>query len=146
MSPRLLVALGCALVAAVGCGNTRAEQILDEQEADCARYVGMTIVEAERVQTDNAQLRRCLPGQDSGASGERLVRWDNDTCDHTSAELCDLGWCYYSNDGSGCGNFGCYYGCGIRVLPKDANGDQIIDDDTVICGSRFASGQPACPF
>jgi len=146
MSPRPL-ALACALVAAAGCGKTRAEKILDEQRAQCASYVGKTILDAERIQTDLVSLPvRCLPGQDSSATGERFARFDGDTCDHHELLLCDLGWCYYSNDPSGCGDFGCWYGCGIRVVPKDANGDGIIDDDTVICGARFASGQPAPPF
>jgi hypothetical protein len=145
MPSRLLV-LVCALVASVGCGESRAERILDEQSAECASYRGKTIVEAERAQTDFALLLRCLPGQDSGAPGERLVRFAGDDCDHTQLRLCDLGWCYYSTDPSGCGDFGCWYGCGIRVVPKDADGNGSLDDDTVICGSRFASGQPVPPF
>jgi hypothetical protein len=143
------VVLACALLGAVGCGKTRAEKILDEQRAECASYVGMTIVQAERIQTDNAWLNPpCRPGEDAPVDPavERFQRFAGDGCDHTQLALCDLGWCYFSSDSSACGDFGCFYGCGIRVVPKDDNGDGLIDDDTVICGSRFTSGQPAPPY
>jgi hypothetical protein len=138
----------CAVALAAGCGESRAEKILKEQQALCLGFpaAGTTVVEAERAFSDFSQLLRCLPGQDSGVTTDRLRRLPGDVCDHTSLQICELGWCYFSNDPSACGPNGCFYGCGVRVMPKDDDGNGRIDDDTVICAAQFASEQPAPPF
>jgi len=133
-------ALAGALVALAACGKSAEEKAVDRFRAACEGFpeAGTTIRGAEETFGEGALLVRCLPGQDSGATGEKLLRYPGDDCDHTGM-LCDLGWCYYPSDPDLCGPFGCWYGCGIRVIP-DAGG--LPTADTPICGSRFVSEQP----
>jgi hypothetical protein len=151
MSPRALV-LVCALAAASGCGKSENEKRLDALGDVCRGFVaaGTTIrgaTEAFNQLPVGAPV--CLPGQDSGAPPDQtqFKRVDGDQCDHTGI-VCQLRWCSLpENDPSLCGANGCYYGCGVRVVPRDdGNGGLVIDEDLVICGARWATEQPACPF
>jgi hypothetical protein len=153
--PARPLALGCALAAAFaaalvapGCGKSKAEKALEEERAACLGFApaGTTLRGATEYFTDRPYLLRCLPGEDSGATGTRLRKLPNDTCDHTATSICEFGWCYYPNDPALCGSNGCWFGCGVRVMPKDDNGDGQVDDDAVICASQWADEQPVPPF
>lgn len=137
--PRLALAGALALLAA--CGKSAEEKATERFRAACEGFPGngATIRGAEQTFSDGALLVRCLPGQDSGAPGEVLLRYAGDGCDHTGL-LCDLGWCYFPNDPDLCGPTGCWYGCGVRVVPDGADG--LPTPQALICGARFVDEQP----
>lgn len=141
------LALACALAAAAGCGESRNEEIRDEQRAICLGFPanGTTLRGATEALGRLLGPTQCLPGEDTDAE-PRFRRFDNDVCDHTVMSLCHFGWCRYVNDPALCGPNGCWYGCQVRVIPKDDDQDDRIDDDAVICASRFASEEPVPPF
>lgn len=149
--PRTPVALPVALaliVGALACGKSRQEEVYERRRDTCLGFVanGLTVREAEEALSGPTTVVRCLPGEDSGAEGPKLARYPGDECDHTGY-LCDLGWCYLDNDPGLCGDFGCWYSCGARVIPRDdGTGRLVVTEDTPVCGSRWASGQPGPSF
>jgi hypothetical protein len=141
------LALAATLVALAACGKSAEEKAVDRFRAACEGFpeAGTTVRGAEETfgispaTGVGVVLVRCLPGQDSGATTEFLLRYPGDDCDHTGT-LCDLGWCNFPSDPDLCGPTGCWYGCGLRVVPDAVTGEPT--SDSVICGSRYVDEQP----
>jgi hypothetical protein len=136
-----LLALAVTLLGIAACGKSEEEKAVDRFRALCEGFpaAGTTIRGAEETFSDGTLLVRCGPGVDSGATGEVLLRFQGDSCDHTGT-VCDLGWCYFPRDPDICGPNGCWYGCGVRVVPDGADG--LPTAQATICGARFFDEQP----
>lgn len=134
-------ALLAALALLLGCGPSRERERFEAFRDYCLGLVasGATGLDAARRFGEPASLFDCaLAPQQPLPSGV-------DQCDYQAGWVCQAFWVSYASDDSLCGPpglGGCWFWCEVRV-PGDV---QPVPADTVVCGSRFVSGQPCPPY
>jgi len=137
MTLRPTVALA-AVLALVGCGESREEKRVKEMRSACESAAGMTVRQLE----------------DTYGTGIRIALCGDETTDPRVTSMgctseppwCVMGFVFAaSTDPAVCEPEGCYFTCEVRAQRADLVAhDQ--DRAATVCGTRWVDGQPYPPF